>query len=267
MSVEIIQVQEPQGQSWGDWAADWGGWAWDKAKERPYVAAVVALPVAVVMLPTIVTSTATVGAGLAGGAAVAVAAEAAFGPDTAPPVTLYSIEDAKSIIDVHGQPLMRHTTYMRLPRQAAEHGIIKASDFHTYIMSQKVAEIIAYMRAETRLKSLRILIRSSDRKHAVVGGELEKVSSSVGSELKRNNQRSMSATYDERTRMPHLPHYVWINDFPEVIAATRNARHGTMSFAQATDMSFGMSGSVAKFANFNAGWLSTFVLEVEATFA
>lgn len=267
MSVEIIQVAEPQGQGWGDWAADWGGWARQKATERPYVAAVVALPAAVVVIPAIVTSAATVGAGIAGGAAVAVVCEAAFGPAAAPPVTLYSIEDAKSIHDVHGQLLMRHTTYMRLPRQAAEKSIIKASDFHTYIMSQKVAEIIAYMRAETRLKTLKILIRSSDRKHAVVGGELEKVSASVTSELERSSQRSMSATYDERARMPHLPHYVWINDFPEVIAATRNARHGTMSFSQATDMSFGLSGSVAKFANFKAGWLSTFVLEVEATFA
>ena len=77
----------------------------------------------------------------------------------------------------------------------------------------------------------------------------------------------MSATYDERVRTSHLPKYVWINDFPEVIAATRDARHGAVSFAQSTDMSFGMSGAIAKFAKFKADWLSTFVLEVEATFA
>lgn len=266
MSVELIQVEEPQGQSWGDWAADWGGWALANARKRPYVAVVVAIPAAVVAIPAIVTSTATVGAGILGGAALAVAGEAAFGPEAKPPVTLYSIEHAKNIVDVHGEPLMRYTTYMRLPRQAAERSLIKASDFHNYIMSQKVAEIIAYMRAETRLKSLKILIRSSDRKHAVVGGQLEKVAASGSAEFGRSNQRSMNATYDDRARMPHLSAYAWIHDFPEVIAATRNARRGTMSFAQSTDMSFGMSGSVAKFAKFNAGWLSTFVLEVEATF-
>lgn len=267
MSVEIIQVGEPQGQGWTGWAADWGGWAWDKAKERPYVAAVLAVPATVVAAPLIATTTATVGAGIAGGAVVAAIGEAVFGPHAAPPVTLYSVEKARQILDVHGQPLTRHTTYIRLPRKTAERTIVKASDFHTYVMSQKVAEIIAYMRAETRLKSLKVLIRSSDRKHAVVGGELEKVSASVSTELERRNQHSISATYDERVKMPHLPNYVWISDFPEVIAATRNARNGTMSFSQATDMSFGMSGSVAKFANFKAGWLSTFVLEVEATFA
>ena len=134
-------------------------------------------------------------------------------------------------------------------------------------MSQKIAEIIHYMRAETRLKSLNILIRSSDSKHAVVGGELEKVPAEIKADLSRKNERRMKLTYDEKSRPAHLASYVWLNDFPEVVAATRHARHGTMNFSQSTDMSFGMSGSVAKSANFKAGWLSTFVIEIEATFS
>ena len=183
MSVEIIQLEEPQGHSWAEWAADWGGWAFEKAKERHYLAAIVAAPAAVVASTAIVTSAATVTAASVGGLAIAGVGEALFAPDAKPPVTLYSIEEAKSIVDVHGQPLMRATTYMRLPRQTSDLSIIKASEFHTYIMSQKVAEIITYMRAETRLKSLKILIRSSDRKHAVVGGELQAIAAGVGADL------------------------------------------------------------------------------------
>ena len=58
-----------------------------------------------------------------------------------------------------------------------------------------------------------------------------------------------------------------IADIPEVIAATRNARRGTMSFAQSTDMSFGMTGEAGKFLKMQAGWLQTFVIEVNAAFA
>jgi hypothetical protein len=156
---------------------------------------------------------------------------------------------------------------MRHPRPTQDSSIIKSTDFHGHIMSQKVAEIIHYMRAETRLRSLSILIRSSDSKHAVVGGELRKIPVNIKADLSKQNERRITLTYDERGRPAHLENYVWLNGFPEVVAATRHARNGTMNFSQSTDMSFGMSGSVAKVANFKAGWLSTFVIEIEATFS
>ncbi len=259
MSVEIIRVEEPEKQGWGEWALT-------TAKERPYLAALAA-PVAVVATPFIATTGVALAGAAVGGAAVAAASELAFGPDTKPPITLVSAQDAKDVLDVHGQSLMRGTTYMRLPRAKESSSIIKASEFHPYIMRQKVAEIIHYMRSETRLKALSVLVRSSDRKHIVVGSQLEKVPAKAQAGQERQHESRVVATYDDRVRETHLDDYVWIWDFPEVIAATRNARHGTMSFAQSTDMSFGMSASVARFADFKAGWLSTFVVEVDATFA
>ncbi len=259
MSVEIIRVEEPTQQGWGARALS-------VAKERPYLAALAA-PGLVVAAPFVATTAAAVGGAAAGGVALAAAGELIFGPSAKPPVTLYSIDEAKGLRDVHHQPLMRGLTYMRLPRAGVAENIIRSSEFHAYVMSQKVAEIIHYMRSETRLKALSVLIRSSDRKHIVVGGELEKVSAKAAASREQQHERRMTATYDDRTREKHLENYSWIKDFPEVVAATRNARHGTMSFSQSTDMSFGMSAGVAKFAGFKAGWLSTFVVEVEATFS
>lgn len=76
----------------------------------------------------------------------------------------------------------------------------------------------------------------------------------------------MSLTYENPSRIPHYGRYVWTDEFPEIVAATRNARRGTMSFSQATDMSFGMSGDAAKFVKLKEGWLTTFVVEVDAAF-
>ena len=263
MSVEIIRVEEPVAVGWGERL--WEG-AKQQARDRPYLALPIVGAGGVVAAPFIVTGAATVAAGALVGAAATGVAEL-WRRESASQVTYLSIEAARNVTDIHGQTLMRGVTYMRHPRPIQDSGIIKSTDFHGHIMSQKVAEIIRYMRAETRLKSLSILIRSSDSKHAVVGGELEKVSAKIGADLSGRNERRMTLTYDERTRPAHLASYVWLDDFPEVVAATRHARHGTMNFSQSTDMSFGMSGSVAKAANFKAGWLSTFVIEIEATFA
>lgn len=264
MSVEIIRVQEPTAIGWGEWL--WKG-AKQQAKDRPYLALPIVGAGGVVAAPFIATGAATIAAGVAVGAVATGVSELVWGPDTTPPVTYLSVDAAREITDIHGQALMRGVTYMRHPRPTQDSSIIKSTDFHGHIMSQKVAEIIHYMRAETRLKSLSILIRSSDSKHAVVGGELEKVPVKMKADLSRQNERRMTLTYDERGRPAHLVKYVWLNDFPEVVAATRHARNGTMNFSQSTDMSFGMSGSVAKTANFKAGWLSTFVIEIEATFS
>ena len=114
---------------------------------------------------------------------------------------------------------------------------------------------------------LEILIRSSDNKHAVVDGQLQAVPVSARAAFGQQHEPRMKRTWDAPVRLPHLPDYVWIGDFPEVLAATQGASKGTMSFSQLTDMNFGMSGTVARFAGFEAGWLSTFVGEIEATFA
>ncbi len=263
MSVEIIRVEEPEAVGWAEWL--WEG-AKHQAKERPYLA-LPALGAGVVAAPFIPTGAVTVGAAAGIGFLASGVSELVWGPDAAPPVTYLPMEVAQNTTDIHGQSLMRGVTYMRHPRPMQEQSIIKSTDFHNYIISQKVAEIINYLRAETRLKSLSIFIRSSDSKYAVVGGKLEEIPVQMKVDLKNQSERRMTLTYDDRSRIPHLPTYVWLDDFPEVVAATRHARNGTMNFSQSTDMSFGMSGTVAKLAKFSAAWLSTFVLEIEATFA
>lgn len=259
MTIEIIQVQEPEAEGWAEWA-------WNRAKERPYLAALAA-PAAVVAAPFIATTAATLTAAAAGGVVIAGASEMIWGPGSQPSVTLYSADEARGIVDAHGKPLARGVTYLRHPKRTESPVIIRSTDFHSFIMSEKVAEIIDYMRAETRLKSLSILIRSSDSKHAVVGGQLQAVPAKVRADLKNEHQRRMILTYEGPSRTPHHRRYVWIDEFPEVVAATRNARRGTMSFSQSTDMSFGLSGEAAKFIKLQAGWLTTFVVEVDAAFA
>ena len=107
------------------------------------------------MVPFIVTNAPTVSGVAVGGAVLAAAGETMFGPDTAPPVTVYSVAGATGMTDVRGQPLVRGVTYLRHPRSSRHPAIIRSAEFHSYIMSQKVAEIVRYMRSETRLKCWR----------------------------------------------------------------------------------------------------------------
>ena len=259
MTIELIRVEDSEVMGWGEWA-------WAHAKERPYLAALAA-PIAVVAAPFIATSVASVGLATAGAAVTAGAGEMIFGPSAPLPVTTYSVADAEGMIDAHGESLARGVTYMRHPRQSENAVIINSTRFHDYIISEKVAEIIHYMRSETRLKSIDIFIRSSDSKYAVVGGRLKVVPVKVEAGVKQHHARHMNATYGDPSRIAHKREYIWMDDFPEVVAATNKARRGTMSFSQSTDMSFGLSGNAAKIAQFEAGWLSTFVMEVEAAFA
>jgi hypothetical protein len=258
VTLEIIQVQKPEAEGWVEWA-------WNRAKERPYFAALAA-PAAVVASPFIATTAASVSVAAAGGVLIAGASEMIWGPGSPPPVTLYSADEAGGIVDAHGEPLAPGLTYLRHPKSSESSVLIRSTDFHDFIMKEKVAEIVHYMRSETRLKSLSILVRSSDSKHVVVGGKLKAVPGTVKADLKNEHERRMSVTYEGRSRPPRQ-RYIWIDEFPEVIAATRNARKGTMSFSQSTDMSFGLSGDAAKFMKLQAGWLTTFLVEVDAAFA
>jgi hypothetical protein len=258
MAVEMIRVEEPPVE---EGMADR---LWAQAKKRPYLA-VLASPLAVIAAP-IATGVVSITAAAAGTTVVVAAANRFFGTPHLQ-ITRYTVEQAKGIVDSSDEPLALNETYLRHPRARECGVIVRSADFHSFIMSQKVTEIIQYMRSETLLTSLRILIRSADSKHAVVGGQLQAVPASLRGDVSRSNERKINLTYDEPERTNHKPSYVWIRDFPEVVAATLNARRGTMNFSQATDMSFGLSGKAASVANFDAGWLSKFVIEIEASFA
>lgn len=264
MSVEIIRVEEPENISWPQQILDG---AKRQAKERPHLAIPILTVGGVVAAPMIATTVGSVALAAAGGLIATSAVELFLGPETPPPVTYLPADLASHTQDIHGQPLRRGITYMRHPRPSEMSRIIKSTDFHSYIMSQQVSEIIHYLRAETHLKSLSILIRSADRTHVVVGGKLEKFPVNIKADARNANERRMTLTCDDENRIEHLLSYVWLNDFPEVVAATRYARRGKMQFSQSTDMSFGMTGNFAKYAKFSAGWLSTFVIEVEASFS
>ena len=247
MTVELIRVQDPQ--TWVEWA--WKG-AWEQAKERPYLALIAAAPAAIVAAPFI---------------ALSAVSERIWGPSETPAVTIYPIAEAKKIIDVRGQSLSPGTIYLRLSRESEKDVIAPASEFHSIVLGQKIAEIIHYMRSETRLSSISILVKSLDKKYVFVKGHLKELSGDLRTETQAEKEGRIHSTYGDPSRLVHQPHYVWLQDLPEVVAATKNAERGTLSFSQRTNMSFGMSGEVAKFANFEAGWLSSFAIEIEASFA
>ena len=104
MSVEIIRVEEPTAVGWGEWL--WEG-AKQQAKDRPYLALPIVGAGGVAAAPFIATGAATIAAGLAVGAVATGVSELVWGPDSASPVTYFSIEAARNITDIHGQALMR----------------------------------------------------------------------------------------------------------------------------------------------------------------
>lgn len=261
MTVEVIRVEDSRDK---DNAAVS---AFKYVKDRSHRGLFVAAPIVVFAAPFIATTAVTLSVATIVGAGAAAAGEKLRGPVSRPDYTSLSPDEAEGMVDAHDQPMMRDVTYFRHPKASEKAIVIRSSDFHSYIMSEKIAEIIDYLRAETRLKSLSILIRSSDSKHAVVGGKLEGIPAKLRADLTKQHERRMALNYDEPSRANGRKNYLWIDDFPEVIAATRNARKGTFSFSQSTDMSFGMSGKFAKAFNLDAGWLNTFVIEVEAAFA
>ena len=261
MSVEIIRVEEPKSDGWGDWL-------WEQAKDRPYWALPFVAAGGAIAAPFIATTAAVVGGAFVGGSAVVGAVELwRDSGDKPPPVTVYTSQQALTIFDVNGTPLQRGTTYLRHPKRSEHEVIVRSPDFHNFIMSQKVSEVIDYMRSELLLESLKVLVRTRDNSKAFVSGQLEAITPEAKLNTEKSSQLYVDLKYSNPERQAHRPGYVWINDFPEVVAATRNAKRGTVSFSQSTDMSFGLSAGAAAVASFQTDWLSSFVLEIEASFA
>lgn len=123
------------------------------------------------------------------------------------------------------------------------------------------------MRSELLLESLKILVRTRDSTKAFVGGQLEALTAEAKLQTSKSSQLYVDLKYSSPERQEHRSDYIWIKDFPEVVAATRNAKRGEVSFSQSTDMSFGLSAGAATVASFQTEWLSFFVLEIEASFA
>jgi hypothetical protein len=116
------------------------------------------------------------------------------------------------------------------------------------------------------MSSVRITVRSEKSGKVLVGSFLK----GVPVLARLGFQSDQSVTLEQKSHRPKRIRsrepYVWIDDFPEIKAAAKSARHGKFVATQSADMSFGLTAPAAKVANISAEWLTTFQFIVEAEY-
>ena len=186
--------------------------------------------------------------------------------DAPDPLTVLRPAEARLFVDATGARIRKGVIYARHPKAAKSNTVVAAPTFHQHVIKEQIAEIIRYLRSELHMSSVRITVRSEKTGKVLVGSTFKGVPILARLGVKADQSITLEQKSHKPKRVRSSEPYVWIDDFPELKAAAKSARHGQFVATQLSDLSFGLSLPAAKFANISADWLSSFQFIVEAEY-
>lgn len=247
--IEIVADVTVSEESWADWATR-------NVKENGWKvagAAVVAAPVIPVGVGAI-----AVGAGLVSGVQNGFAW--LRGSDT---IEKIEFSKSTSLHDEHGLPVQPNQIYAIHPDETRANLVIVASEFHNVIVSEQIADLVCFIRGAVRAASINIEVESERN---------GKISSSFFSRFSLNAEggvakhHSVELKYDEPEIVAPTEQPFWLCLFPEIVAAFRGAKRGSVKRSVSVDTTFGLNTSLAEQAGIDLNWLGKQKFVVEARF-
>ena len=140
--------------------------------------------------------------------------------------------------------------YIRHPKKARTDCLIPADQFHSFVVREQIADIVSYVRANARVKRLRVSIDSGvgatiNAKGIVEGMPLE------GSASVKECDAPLKASEKRRD-------FIWMDDFASTVAAVDDFTGGTIEINEHYDLSFGLDAKVAEMISVGASWMRNY---------
>ena len=168
-------------------------------------------------------------------------------------------DEIKRFEDPRGYELTPNVYYIRHPLSARTNWLVPAPDFHGFIVREQVAEIVSYIRANTRAKVIDFQIRSGSNFDLIAGGKHPEIPIKLEgkAEFKKHSEYHIRIEADAPLKPSEKrKQFYWIESLPDVVAAVDKFSGGKFSITVESDVSFGMAAKVAEYLSINSNFLT-----------
>lgn len=176
------------------------------------------------------------------------------------------VKEVAALRDPDGEIPGVNEIYAFHPDRSRERLVIPASTFHSVIISEQIADLVAYIRATVAAKEIRIGVYSENGAKMAVSAPVKANDLEIQAHAGSTRHHSVELRYEEPEVIAIEGIPFWMRAFPEVVAAFQGATRGSVTRSVSVDTSFGLSASLAKAAGMDANWLGRQRFEIEARF-
>ncbi|MFC3672784.1 hypothetical protein [Novosphingobium pokkalii] len=250
MQTRLIEVV-PDMESWPAWGA-----RLIRKNPAKTIALASATPiVAVAAIPTAAT--------LTGVAVVSVIADLWLSDEK---IKRVQIKDALALRDPNGDAPETNRIYAFHPDRSRETLVIQAASFHSQIIGEQIAHLVAFIRSTVAAREIKISVFSENGATVAVTGPVQAEDLNIKAHAGSARHHSVELRYDEPEIVPSNGLPFWMKAFPEVVAAFYGATKGSVNRSVLIDTSFGLSASLAKSAGIDTNWLGRQRFAIDAKF-
>lgn len=169
--------------------------------------------------------------------------------------------------EAFGNSFLKNIYYIRHPKDVRTNILIPSTRFHDYIIREQLSDIISYIRANLKVKKLKIQLLT--KRNAELG--MNTVIRDIPVEGNASVSLSSNTTIIINCATPLKPsekrtQYIWIEEFQHLKAMIDDAENGKFTIKEDFDLSFGANVRASKVLGFNMDFAGnrTFKIDIEA---
>lgn len=149
--------------------------------------------------------------------------------------------------------------YIRHPKKIRTDILIPASEFHSYIIREQLADIISYIRANLKITALDIEITRKNGVSVSTNGVFDGIQLEGKATLKKSSSNKVTIQCEQPLKVSEKKqNYIWMDEFPHIIAMIDEANEGTFTVSESYDLSFGLGLDLAERIGVNLEWSGNF---------
>lgn len=147
--------------------------------------------------------------------------------------------------------------YIRHPKKGRDHWLIESEKFFPFIMREQIAEIISFLRSNTSLKYLKIVLNNNLSGNITAGVPLDGIPLEGFANLDIRNENELIINCPEGLKVSERKtDFVWIKDYPELMATIDGFKGGDeFKHTIKKNYSFGLGVKEANVIGVDANWL------------
>ncbi len=149
--------------------------------------------------------------------------------------------------------------YIRHPKKIKTDILIPASEFHSYIMREQLADIVSYIRANLRVTALDIEITRKNGASVSTKGVFDGIQLEGKATLNKSRANKVTIQCDQPLKVSEKrQNYIWMDEFPHIVAMLDEADEGTFTVSESYDLSFGLGLDLAEQIGVDLEWNDNF---------
>ena len=213
--------------------------------------------------PVIAISAIPTAATLTGAAVLSIVADLWFGDDK---IKRIPVKASLGLRGPEGEALEVNRVYAFHPDRSRESLVIPASSFHSVVISEQIAHLVAFIRSMVAAQEIRISVISENGAAVAVAGPAQATDLNIRANASSARHHSVDLRYEQPEIIPAEAVPFWMKSFPEIVAAFHGASKGSVARSVSIDSRFGLSASLAKSAGMDTNWLGRQRFDIEAKF-